>query len=334
MPRGLASTSAILLFVMATRISAALAAGAAMTEPGREKLAVIVLGTSEKEAELADNLTEVIIGAIAQGRDVEMAGREEFRARLGVQSEVRAQACIDDLACLGRAAVSMGVRRIVAGTVGIRGKQFLFNLNLNNMETNKVESHIFRMVEGGVPDLIRAVQTGTLDLFRPLIEPGRIQLTSTPAGARVSIDNAYLGVTPLISGTLLSGRHRVRVEADGRFPWDSSVEVFPGQDLGVSLTEANLPERRSWPRSAAITSASLSGLSLATGAFLGVLSQLPPSGDTRSQAQEDFHQKQRFSEAANIAYISSGVFAAAALYFVVRYREDVFGRPASGSDGK
>jgi len=29
----------------------------------------------------------------------------------------------------------------------------LFNLNLNNVETNKVENHIFRLVEGGVPDL-------------------------------------------------------------------------------------------------------------------------------------------------------------------------------------
>src|SRR5207247_5238503 len=104
------------------------------------------------------SLTEVIIGAIAQRRGVEMAGREEFRARLGVESEQRAQACIDDLSCLGRAAVSLGVRRIVVGTVGTRGKQHLFNLNLNNVESRQVENHIFRMIEGGVKDLIPAVQ--------------------------------------------------------------------------------------------------------------------------------------------------------------------------------
>ena len=45
----------------------------------------------------------------------------------------------------------------------------------------------------------------------------------------MSIDNAYLGVTPLISGTLLAGKHDVRVEADGRFPWMSQVEVRPGR---------------------------------------------------------------------------------------------------------
>ena len=318
----------MLLFslVMLADLATAPVARAAQEEPPREKLAVFVLGTSEKDAELADNLTEVIIGAIAQRRGVEMAGREEFRAQLGVESEQRAQACIDDLACLGRAAVSLGVRRIVAGTVGIRGKQYLFNLNLNNVESNRVENHIFRLVEGGVPDLIRSVQTATEELFRPRVEPGRIQLTSSPVGARVSIDNAYLGVTPLISGTLLSGKHTVRVEAEDRFPWISAVDVFPGQDLGVNLTEANLPRRRSWPKTAAVGSASLAGLSFAAGGFLGVLSQLSPSGDTRAAAQDDFRQKQRFSDAANVAFLSGAVFTAAAIYFVARYHEDIFGR--------
>ena len=37
-------------------------------------LAVLVLGTTEKDAELADNLTEVIIGAIAQRQGAELAG--------------------------------------------------------------------------------------------------------------------------------------------------------------------------------------------------------------------------------------------------------------------
>lgn len=325
-PTGRATAIAIVALALST---AAPRPAQAAEEASREKLAVFVLGTTEKDAELADNLTEVIIGAIAQRRGVEMAGREEFRARLGVDSEQRAQACIDDLACLGRAAVSLGVRRIVAGTVGMRGKQYLFNLNLNNVETNRVENHIFRLVEGGVPDLIAAVQTATGELFRPRVEPGRIQLTSTPAGARVSIDNAYLGVTPLISGTLLSGKHTVRVEADGRFPWISAVDVFPGRDLGVNLSEANLPRRRAWPKNAAVASASLAALSFAAGGFLGVLSQLSPSGDTRAAAQDDFRQKQRFGEAANVAFISGAAFTAAALYFVARYHEDIFGR----SDG-
>ena len=121
----------------------------------------------------------------------------------------------------------------------------------------------------------------------------------------------------------------MRVEADGRFPWVSSVDVFSGKDLGVNLTEANLPQRRSWPYNAAVASAALAGASLAAGGFLGVLSQLSPSGATRAEAQEDFHQKQRFGNAANAAFISGAVFGVAALYFVLRYRDDIFGRSTS-----
>jgi hypothetical protein len=293
---------------------------------------VVVLGTAERDAELADNITEVIIAAIAQRRSVEMAGREEFRARLGVESEQRAQACIDDLRCLGRAAVSLGVRRIVAGSVGTRGKQHLFNLTLNDVEAGKAESHIFRLVEGGVPDLIRAVQAATEELFKPRVEPGRVQVISEPAGARVSIDNAYLGVTPLISGTLLAGPHQVRVEADGRFPWTSAVQVLPGKELGINLTEANLPRRRTWPSYAAAATASLGALAFAAGGFLGVLSQLTPSGATRAEAQQDFEQKQGLGTAANVSFISGAALTAVSLYFVLRYRDDVFGRAEAADD--
>jgi hypothetical protein len=102
--------------------------------------------------------------------------------------------------------VSLGVRRIVAGSVGTRGKQVLFNLNLDNVQDGKVESRVFRLVEGGVDNLIKAVQEASSELFRPREEPGKIQVASDPTGARVSIDNAYLGITPLISPTLLAGQ--------------------------------------------------------------------------------------------------------------------------------
>ncbi len=164
----------------------ATATAAARPAHAAEKIAVLVLGSSEKESELADNLTEVLIAYVARHGGFEIAGKEEFRARLGVENERRAQECLDDLSCLGRAGVSLGVRRIVAGSVGTRGKQFLFNLNLNNVEQGKVESRVFRLVEGGVEDLIRAVQEASGELFRPHVEPGKIQVASlTRRRARV-----------------------------------------------------------------------------------------------------------------------------------------------------
>src|SRR3954471_153214 len=300
----------------------------AATKPARagEKIAVLVLATAVKDADLADNLTEVIIAYAAQHGGFEIAGKEEFRARLGVESDRRTQACLDDIACLGRAGVSLGVRRIVAGSVGTRGKQVLFNLNLDNVQEGKVESRVFRLVEGGVDNLIKAVQEASTELFRPRVEPGKIQVASEPGGARVSIDNAYLGITPLISPTLLSGKHNVRVEATDRFPWTSRVEVRPGEELQIRLTPDNLPRRRRWPANTAYASTALAAAAFATGAFLGVLSQLAPNGDSRQAAMDDLEQKRRFAVAANVSFGASAVFAVVALYHFLRYQDDIFGR--------
>jgi PEGA domain len=308
--------------VLAALLLAAVPAPAAAAE----KLAVLVLATAERDAELGDNLTEVIIASVAKRGGNEIAGKEEFRARLGVENERKAQACLDDIACLGRAAVSLGVRRIVAGSVGTRGKQYLFNLNLDNVESGRVENRVFRLVEGGIEDLIRAVQEGTDELFRAKVEPGHIQVASQPVGARVSIDNAYLGVTPLISGTLLAGKHSVRVEADNRFPWTSRVEVLPGQELQIKLLPENLPQRRQWPPKAAYGTLAAAAVSFAAGGFLGVLSQLQPNGNTRFDAQQDFEQKRKFALAANISFGAGALFTVLSSYFFIRYRDDIFGR--------
>jgi len=319
--------------VVAALLAMAAVAAAPRAARAAEKIAVLVVGTSEKDAELADNLTEVIIAHAAQHGGFEIAGKEEFRARLGVENERRAQSCLDDISCLGRAGVSLGVRRIVAGSVGTRGKRYLFNLNLDNIQDGRVESRVFRLVEGGVEDLIRAVQEASTELFRPHVEPGKIQVASQPDGARVSIDNAYLGITPLISPTLLAGKHNVRVEADGRFPWTSRVEVLPGQELQIRLTPDNLPARRRFPTYGAYGGAALCVASLAAGGFLGVLSQLQPNGDSRAAAMADLDQKRKFAFAANVAFGASAVFGLVSLYYFIRYGDDVFGRTEHYEEG-
>jgi hypothetical protein len=310
-------------------LCAAFASGsrpASAQETAQKKMAVLILGASEPDAELADNVTEMVIAAVARQGNVEVAGKEEFRERLGVTSERRAQSCLEEISCVGRTAVSLGVRRIVTGTVGKRGPQFLFSLNLHDVEAGKVENRVFRLIEGGVDDLIRAVETGCGELFRPRVEPGRIQVASNPPGARVAIDNAYLGVTPLISGTLLPGPHRVRVEADGRFPWVSEVDVRAGQDLGINLTEANLPRRRRWPTYAAYITGGLGLTAAAAGGFLGVLSQVNPTGDTREAVQRDLSQKERMAFGSTVAFVGAGALAVASAVMFLVYRDDIFGK--------
>ena len=308
-------------------LAVVLAFAAAPRVARAEKMAVLILAAGDKDADLADNVTEMVIAAVARQRSgVEVAGKEEFRARLGQMTDQRAQACLEEIACVGRTAVSLGVRRIVTGSVGTRGRQFLFSLNLHDVEAGRVENRVFRLIEGSQDDLIKAIENGCGELFKPKVEPGRIQVHTLPVGARVSIDNAYLGVTPLISGTLLPGPHKVRVEAEQRFPWVSTVEVRSGQDLGINLTEANLPARRRWPGGVAYGTGVLALTAAATGGFLGILSQVNPSGDTKQAAQEDFKQKDKLAKGANAAFITAGALAVVSTAMFIIYKDDIFGR--------
>ena len=265
-----------------------------------EKIAVLVLATADKDAELADNLTEVIIAYAAQHGGFEIAGKEEFRARLGVESERRAQACLDDIACLGRAGVSLGVRRIVAGSVGTRGKRCLFNLNLDNVQDGRVESRVFRLVEGGVEDLIKAVQEASSELFRPRVEPGKIQVVVRARG-RPRVDRQRLPrhhAADLADAASPASTTSASRPTD-RFPWTSRVEVRPGEELQIRLTPDNLPRRRRWPGVRGVRVPRRSpAAAFAAGGFLGVLSQLQPNGDSRAGGDAGPRPEARRSRAA------------------------------------
>lgn len=81
-------------------------------------------------------------------------------------------------------------------------------------------------------------------------------LTSDPAGARVFVDDADKGVTPLTLSDLAPGPRRVRVVAEGRAPWETTINVVAGSVLPlapVTLAPAVVVSFRSEPQGARVT---------------------------------------------------------------------------------
>jgi hypothetical protein len=308
-----------------------LAALALVLAPGRaraedlQKIAVLIVGATPADAEVADNLTEVVIARVAQTRGVQIAGTAEFRKRLGIQSENRARLCLEDAACIATIAVSLGVTKIVSGSVAARDNQFLFSLILRDMNTGEIEKRIFRLVDGDVDELVAAAQQATSELFVAPPAPGRVHVGSEPAGARVSIDEAYVGTTPLISGNLVAGKHALRVEAAGHFPWSSNVVVPAGSNFEINLTPQNLPPRLQWPTTVATGLTALAVATAATGAVLGVLAQVEPTSPNRAVAQEEFEHRRRLGLAADVTFVGAMVVGAAAGVVFWVYRGHIFG---------
>src|SRR5262249_23287177 len=152
------------------------------------KIAVLVLGAGV-EPDLADNLTEILIARVAKLGGYEMAGKEEFRGKLGVEDERKALACMEDHACVGRAGAALGVTRVLAGTVGKRDKDYIFSLSLLNLESGKTENQTFKLVPGGVQELIEVVSQSATKIFEKRPDPGNVKVAATMRGARVYVDD-------------------------------------------------------------------------------------------------------------------------------------------------
>ena len=72
---------------------------------------------------------------------------------------------------------------------------------------------------------------------------GSLRFESRPDGARVLIDGAFVGTTPVVVADVPSGRHRVSVERDGYQPWTTTVDVTADRRQRVAASLERLPRR-------------------------------------------------------------------------------------------
>lgn len=65
---------------------------------------------------------------------------------------------------------------------------------------------------------------------------GSLAFRSAPQGARVFVNGAFVGATPLVLENLPVGSRAVRIEADGYQRWSSSTQVVANRQTSVSAT--------------------------------------------------------------------------------------------------
>lgn len=71
---------------------------------------------------------------------------------------------------------------------------------------------------------------------------GRLQISSTPSGATVSVDGEEVGTTPMEVVALMEGPRKVRVTLEGYEPAEETVDLKPDADATVELTLEEEPE--------------------------------------------------------------------------------------------
>jgi hypothetical protein len=292
---------------------------------GKPKMAALILKSGNVDEDLADNLTEVLIARLARRGDHEIAGKEEFKNKLGVDDRAAAD-CMQNLGCLGRAGIELGVTRMVVGTLGRRGEDFLYNLNLIDIGTGKVENRVFEMVAGGkVENVIAAVQSTADKLFQPKVEPGAIRVTSETRGAMVYLDDGFMGSTPVRRDGIEPGPHGLRVEKEGHLGWAKEIEVPAGATMEIKVPLTALPERRRWPGPWAASAAVVAGLAAVVGVVMEALAHGSPDDSTRNAAIADAQLRYRESQIGIAFFSVAAGLAVTAGALTIVYRHDIFG---------
>jgi hypothetical protein len=71
---------------------------------------------------------------------------------------------------------------------------------------------------------------------RPTVAPGTgtLQVSSSPAGAQVFLDNAYMGITPITLPGVSTGSHLVLLKLSGYADFEVAAQVAAGQTTPVS----------------------------------------------------------------------------------------------------
>jgi PEGA domain len=71
---------------------------------------------------------------------------------------------------------------------------------------------------------------------QPTVAPGTgtLQVSSSPAGAQVFLDNLYMGITPLTLPGVSTGSHLILLKLTGYSDWEVSAQVAAGQTTPVT----------------------------------------------------------------------------------------------------
>ncbi len=98
-----------------------------------------------------------------------------------------------------------------------------------------------------------SIQAGGIVQLTASLQPGEqtaagVEIASTPAGADVFVNNAYVGITPLSFHEVEAGTYTVDIKMEGYQPFSSTGQVSAGQSVRVIAALSPVPAPSPTPR--------------------------------------------------------------------------------------
>ncbi len=234
------------VYVLAA-VSCLTANAALAAEDELPKLAVLDLAVNRVSAETARLLTELLVNEIDRRGAYQVISAADVNAMLGLERAKDVMGC-GDTACAAEIAGALGVRYLVAGTVGRLGDDIVVSLKLLDSDKRMVVKRAEQTVKDDERLYAAAIRSTVGILLprpsektavqAPAVQPAppRSTLTvdSKPAGAVVNVDGRELGRTRTVL-ILEPGPHQVVLQLDGFDTEERRLELRPGQQQSLDF---------------------------------------------------------------------------------------------------
>ncbi len=291
--------------------------------PFERRYAVLLLASPATGSEVADGLTEVLIGEFARLGLGTLVGKEELQASLG-QDDQASRECFASPECLTRLGGVADVDQLIAGTVGRREGGWVLTLLRMDVRSGSIAQRVARHVSGDLSALMTATEASAEAVLAPEEAELRLRVSgpySAPPELRIDgADHGPIGGARTLH--LLPGRHRLEILSSDVEPWERTLDLEPGVVYAVEaeMSAATAPAVPLFPAAphsppslrvapSGFTLEELwwtvggigAGASLLAGAALGLASQRDLDASlSRLEAIEQLDHQAELAVAANV----------------------------------
>jgi TolB-like protein len=237
---------------------------AAMPLEGK-RVAVLDFVPVDIDATSTASFTQLVAGELSRA-GLETVSSKDVAALVSLEERKQMLGAYDPKTG-GQLAALLNARYVVAGSVSRLGGRILVTAQLLDHQAGTVVNRA-NLTASSVDDLATQAKRLVSDL---LTDTGRLLLYDQVAGARVYLDDQFIGIMPLqVVPVREEGKHKLHVESAEHAPWESEVEIRRGQTarVRVELVALKTLEDRSKERRVVALVLAASAVVVGTGAGL------------------------------------------------------------------
>lgn len=200
------------------------------------KLAVMPLSARGVTNATADAMTQILSAQLNEIEGIDVISRDDIRAMLD-KIQIEGQlGCTDNMACIVEIGASLGLSKLVTGTVGKLQGTFVISLQLVDIRKAAVENRVLESFDGDPDELKHAIKLSAYQLVGVDYQTrsGRVDFGFNVADATVRFGmlDTRLRASQLSLKGLAPGRYSLRIVADpdDYYPLQTDIYVSPNGD--------------------------------------------------------------------------------------------------------